>query len=144
MKLDTEETPPSESTDQEFNEDVLKQESEQVEAESADMKARKLNKVTPEMVTRLSESLKNDWKKLAAKLGYTNDEVRLDKLSSFSYYNTNTIRYQDYNISTNYGILIYNIYFRLFSSKAKQRHTNSVKLCSRYGRKRMRMHQSRI
>lgn len=73
--MDTEETPPSESTDQEFSEDVLKQESEQVEAESVDMKARNLNKVTPEMVVKLSESLKNDWKKLAIKFGYTNDEV---------------------------------------------------------------------
>jgi len=72
--LEIEETLPSESTDQEFNEDVLKQESEQVD-ESADMKARKLNKVTPEMVAKLSESLKNDWKKLATKFGYTNDEV---------------------------------------------------------------------
>jgi len=87
--LETEETPPSESTDQEFNEDVLKQESEQVDAENADMKARKLNKVTPEMVAKLSESLKNDWKKLATKFGYTNDEV--SKISRFFYYNTNTI-----------------------------------------------------
>ncbi|XP_071641863.1 THO complex subunit 1-like isoform X1 [Temnothorax longispinosus] len=75
VKLETEETPPSESTDQEFNEDVLKQESEQVDAETADVKARKLNKVTPEMVAKLSESLKNDWKKLATKFGYTNDEI---------------------------------------------------------------------
>jgi len=71
--LENEETP--ESNEQEFNEDVLKQESEQVDSESADGKARKLNKVTPEMVAKLSESLKNDWKKLATKLGYTNDEV---------------------------------------------------------------------
>lgn len=73
--METEETPPSESNDQEFNEDVLKQDSEQ-DSESADIKARKLNKVTPEMVGKLSESLKNDWKKLATKFGYTNDEVR--------------------------------------------------------------------
>jgi len=98
--LETEETPPSESTDQEFNEDVLKQESEQVDAESADMKARKLNKVTPEMVAKLSESLKNDWKKLATKFGYTNDEV--SKISRFFYYNTNTIH--------NYGILIHDTF----------------------------------
>lgn len=72
--MEIEETLPSESTDQEFNEDVLKQDSEQVD-ESADVKTRKLNKVTPEMVAKLSESLKNDWKKLATKFGYTNDEV---------------------------------------------------------------------
>lgn len=72
--METEETPPSESNDQEFNEDVLKQDSEQ-DSESADIKARKLNKVTPEMVGKLSESLKNDWKKLATKFGYTNEEV---------------------------------------------------------------------
>lgn len=75
VKLESEETPSSESNEQEFNEDVLKQESEQVDSESADGKVRKLNKVTPEMVAKLSESLKNDWKKLATKLGYTNDEV---------------------------------------------------------------------
>lgn len=131
MKLDTEETPPSESTDQEFNEDVLKQESEQVEAESADTKARKLNKVTPEMVAKLSESLKNDWKKLATKFGYTNDEVRLNKLLSFSYYNINTILIiililllftiiTYYKINTNYGILIYDIYIFLDCFLSKQ------------------------
>lgn len=77
-KIDAEETPPpAESNDQEFNEDVLKQETEQVEAENVDVKPRKLNHVNPEMVARLSEALKQDWPKLAAKLGYTNDEVRL-------------------------------------------------------------------
>lgn len=52
----------------------MKQDSEQ-DSESADNKGRKLNKVTPDMVGKLSESLKNDWKKLATKFGYTNDEV---------------------------------------------------------------------
>ena len=75
IKLETEETPPPEVNDQEFNEDVLKQESEQVEAESTDTKARKLTKVTSEMVGKLSEILKSDWKKLATKLGYTSDEI---------------------------------------------------------------------
>ncbi|XP_076243312.1 THO complex 1-like protein Hpr1 isoform X2 [Calliopsis andreniformis] len=75
MKLETEETPPPEANDQEFNEDVLKQESEQVESENTDTKARKLTKVTPEMVAKLSEILKSDWKKLATKLGYTSDEI---------------------------------------------------------------------
>lgn len=74
--METEETPPSESNDQEFNEDVLKQDSEQ-DSESADIKTRKLNKVTSEMVGKLSEILKNDWKKLATKFGYTNDEVSI-------------------------------------------------------------------
>ncbi|XP_076762177.1 THO complex 1-like protein Hpr1 isoform X2 [Xylocopa sonorina] len=75
IKLETEETPPPEANDQEYNEDVLKQESEQVEAENTDAKGRKLTKVTPEMVAKLSEILKNDWKKLATKLGYTSDEI---------------------------------------------------------------------
>ncbi|XP_076669733.1 THO complex 1-like protein Hpr1 isoform X3 [Andrena cerasifolii] len=75
IKLETEETPPPEVNDQEFNEDVLKQESEQVESESTDTKARKLTKVTSEMVGKLSEILKSDWKKLATKLGYTSDEI---------------------------------------------------------------------
>lgn len=76
MKSETEETtPPSESADQDFNEDVLKQDNEQVDPETTDIKARKLNKVTPEMVVKLSESLKNDWKKLATKFGYTNEEI---------------------------------------------------------------------
>lgn len=76
IKLETEETPPPEANDQEFAEDVLKQESEQVESENTDAKARKLTKVTPEMVAKLSEILKSDWKKLATKLGYTSDEVK--------------------------------------------------------------------
>lgn len=75
IKLETEETPPPEANDQEFNEDVLKQESEQVEAENTDTKGRKLTKVTPDMVAKLSEILKNDWKKLATKFGYTSEEV---------------------------------------------------------------------
>lgn len=76
MKLETDETPPPESNDQEFNEDVLKPESEQGDSENTtDTKGRKLVKVTPEMVAKLSEILKNDWKKLAPKLGYTNDEI---------------------------------------------------------------------
>lgn len=73
--MDNEETPPSESNDQEFNEDVLKQESEQVDSEGTEIKTRKFNKVTSEMVAKLSEVLSNDWKKLATKLGYTTDEV---------------------------------------------------------------------
>ncbi|XP_076167470.1 THO complex 1-like protein Hpr1 isoform X2 [Ptiloglossa arizonensis] len=74
-KLETEEMPPSEVNDQEFSEDVLKQESEQVEPENTDTKGRKLTKVTPEMVAKLSDILKNDWKKLATKFGYTIDEI---------------------------------------------------------------------
>lgn len=77
MKLDTEETPPPEANDQEFNEDVLQKESEQVESENTDTKGRKLTKITPEMVAKLSDVLKNDWKKLATKLGYTNEEVNI-------------------------------------------------------------------
>ncbi|KOC62348.1 THO complex subunit 1 [Habropoda laboriosa] len=75
IKLETEETPPPEANDQEFNEDVLKPETEQVESENTDPKGRKLTKVTPEMVAKLSEILKNDWKKLATKLGYTSEEI---------------------------------------------------------------------
>ncbi|KAK1137366.1 hypothetical protein K0M31_001878 [Melipona bicolor] len=75
IKLETEETPPPEVNDQEFNEDVLKQESDQVEVENTDTKGRKLTKVTPVMVAKLSEILKNDWKKLATKFGYTSEEI---------------------------------------------------------------------
>lgn len=75
--MEAEDTPPPDSNDQEYSEDVLKQESEQTDNENVETKGResKLNKVTPEMVAKLSEMLKGDWKKLAAKLGYTNDEV---------------------------------------------------------------------
>lgn len=75
--MEAEDTPPPDSNDQEYSEDVLKQESEQTDNENIETKGResKLNKVTPEMVAKLSEMLKGDWKKLAAKLGYTNDEV---------------------------------------------------------------------
>lgn len=77
VKMEAEDTPPPDSNDQEYNEDVLKQESEQADNENVETKVResKLNKVTPEMVAKLSEVLKGDWKKLAAKLGYTNDEI---------------------------------------------------------------------
>ncbi|XP_047360741.1 THO complex subunit 1 isoform X1 [Vespa velutina] len=77
VKVEAEDTPPPDSNDQEYSEDVLKQESEQTDNENVETKGResKLNKVTPEMVAKLSEVLKGDWKKLAAKLGYTNDEI---------------------------------------------------------------------
>ncbi|KAK2578475.1 hypothetical protein KPH14_011643 [Odynerus spinipes] len=77
VKMEAEDTPPPDSNDQEYNEDVLKQESEQADNENVETKVResKLNKVTPEMVAKLSEVLKGDWKKLATKLGYTNDEI---------------------------------------------------------------------
>ncbi|XP_043521441.1 THO complex subunit 1-like isoform X2 [Frieseomelitta varia] len=75
IKLETEKIPPPEVNDQEFNKDVLKQESEQVEVENTDTKGRKLTKVTPEMVAKLSEILKNNWKKLATKFGYTSEEI---------------------------------------------------------------------
>lgn len=76
VKVETEDTPPPDSNDQEYTE-VLKQESEQTDNENVDAKGieNKLNKVIPEMVAKLSELLKGDWKKLAIKLGYTNDEI---------------------------------------------------------------------
>ncbi|KAK1136781.1 hypothetical protein K0M31_001317 [Melipona bicolor] len=52
IKLETEETLSPEVNDQEFNEDVLKQESEQVEVKNTDIKGRKLTKVTTEMVAK--------------------------------------------------------------------------------------------
>ncbi|XP_057318707.1 THO complex subunit 1 [Microplitis mediator] len=75
IKTETDETPPPESNEQEFNEDVLKQESEQVECENSEVKTRKLNFVNVEMIVKLSEVLKNDWEKLATKLGYAADEI---------------------------------------------------------------------
>ncbi|XP_066583028.1 THO complex subunit 1 isoform X2 [Prorops nasuta] len=79
LKLESDETPPpNDSNDQEFNDDVLKQETDQVESESTiELKTRKINKVSMDMVVKLSEVLKNDWKKLAPKLGYTIDEVEI-------------------------------------------------------------------
>ena len=75
MKIDSEETPPPESNDPEFGEDVLKQEADQVDVENVEVKVGKLNHVNPEMVSKLSEALKDDWEKLAQKLGYTSSEV---------------------------------------------------------------------
>ncbi|XP_011315035.1 THO complex subunit 1 [Fopius arisanus] len=75
VKQETEETTPPESNDQEFNEDVLKQESETVDTENTDNKVRKLNPVSVEMIEKLSEVLKEDWEKLAAKLGYNSGEI---------------------------------------------------------------------
>ncbi|XP_063981121.1 THO complex subunit 1 [Diachasmimorpha longicaudata] len=75
IKQENEETTPPESNDQEFNEDILKQESETVEAENSDNKARKLNPVSMEMIEKLSEVLKEDWEKLATKLGYNSREI---------------------------------------------------------------------
>ncbi|XP_012271663.1 THO complex subunit 1 [Orussus abietinus] len=75
MQKDSEETLPPDVNDQEYNEDMLKQETEQTDTESSETKNTKFNKVNSEMVAKLSEALKDDWKKLAAKLGYTNDEI---------------------------------------------------------------------
>lgn len=74
MKTEAEELP-SDVNEQEFNDDVLKQESEVGETESTSSNFRKFNKVTPEMVSKLSEILKEDWRALAAKFGYQADEV---------------------------------------------------------------------
>ncbi|XP_034934263.1 THO complex subunit 1 [Chelonus insularis] len=74
-KADVEETTPPDSSEQEFNEDVLKQDSEVVESENSDHKAGKTNPITEGMIIKLSEVLKNDWEKLAIKLGYKQDEI---------------------------------------------------------------------
>lgn len=73
--MEADETPPPESNEHEFNEDVLKQESEPVDCENSNAKTGKLNFVTVEMIEQLSEVLKNNWEKLASKLGYAADEV---------------------------------------------------------------------
>ncbi|XP_012262168.2 THO complex subunit 1 [Athalia rosae] len=74
LKIEPEETPPD-VNEQEFNDDVLKQETEQVEADSTPTKFRKFNKVTADIVAKLSEILKGDWKDLAAKFGYHAHEI---------------------------------------------------------------------
>ncbi|XP_051166267.1 THO complex subunit 1 [Leptopilina boulardi] len=74
IKIEADDTPPQ-SADQEFCEDVLKQESDQTDAETLD-KVPKINKLTPEMIAKLSEALKGDWKKLATKLGYKDNEIK--------------------------------------------------------------------
>ena len=119
IKLETEETPPPEVNDQEFNEDVLKQESEQVEVENTDTKGRKLTKVTPEMVAKLSEILKNDWKKLATKFGYTSEEVEIN----FVIRKSNLMKKKERSLATIF------IFFRLRFSKGNQHRTNNVKIC---------------
>ncbi|KAK0161819.1 hypothetical protein PV327_008231 [Microctonus hyperodae] len=75
VKTDADETPPTDSNEQEFNDDVLKQDSDQVESENIDNKTSKLNPVSREMIAKLSEVLKGDWEKLATKLGYRQDEI---------------------------------------------------------------------
>ena len=119
IKLETEETPPPEVNDQEFNEDVLKQESEQVEVDNTDTKGRKLTKVTPEMVAKLSEILKNDWKKLATKFGYTSEEVEIN----FVIRKSNLMKKKERLLTTIF------ISLRLRFSKGNQHHTNNVKIC---------------
>lgn len=76
IKTESEEIP-VDSNDQEFNEDVLKQESEQVETETVSTKFRKFNKVTADIVAKLSEILKGDWEALAAKFRYQPHEVNI-------------------------------------------------------------------
>ena len=49
-----------------------------LKSQNPDTKGRKLTKVTPEVVVKLSEILKNDWKKLAIKFGYTSEEVEIN------------------------------------------------------------------
>lgn len=52
---------------------ILKQESESVETDNN--KTEKTQKISPELVDKLSEVLKDDWKTIAAKFGYQSDEV---------------------------------------------------------------------
>lgn len=69
MKQEVDGTPPSEQMDQDSNEGAVKQ-----EPETGDSKP-KVARVSRELVEKLAEVLKNDWEKLAARLGYTSDEV---------------------------------------------------------------------
>lgn len=63
----------------------MKQESETaLETENSDSKSRKLKPVNAEMITKLSEVLKGDWEKLAAKLGYTSDEVIIISITNYT------------------------------------------------------------
>ena len=70
MKPGTEEAPLVEQVDQDFSEESIKKDA----SENAD-EAEKSNRICQDLVEKLSEILKNDWEKLASKLGYTNDEV---------------------------------------------------------------------
>ncbi|XP_058804259.1 THO complex subunit 1 isoform X3 [Phymastichus coffea] len=68
-KQETGDTPPSERIEQDFNEETLKQDADTTEA-----KSKIANRISHELVDKLAEVLKNDWQKLATKLGYRNDE----------------------------------------------------------------------
>ncbi|XP_058804258.1 THO complex subunit 1 isoform X2 [Phymastichus coffea] len=69
-KQETGDTPPSERIEQDFNEETLKQDADTTEA-----KSKIANRISHELVDKLAEVLKNDWQKLATKLGYRNDEI---------------------------------------------------------------------
>ncbi|XP_008213700.1 THO complex subunit 1 isoform X2 [Nasonia vitripennis] len=70
IKQEAGETPPSEQIEQDFNEETLKQETEAIES-----KPKVINRISRELVEKLAEVMKDDWETLAAKLGYTNDEI---------------------------------------------------------------------
>lgn len=69
-KQEAGETPPPEQLDEDLNE-----ETEKSEVETTESKSKTINRVNRELVEKLAEVLKNDWEKLAAKLGYTDEEV---------------------------------------------------------------------
>ncbi|XP_014216979.1 THO complex subunit 1 [Copidosoma floridanum] len=72
VKQQSGETPPQEQTEQENNGVSLKQEPE---AETEESKSKRVNRISRELVEKLAETIKGDWKKLAAELGYTSDEI---------------------------------------------------------------------
>ncbi|XP_015518001.1 THO complex subunit 1 isoform X1 [Neodiprion pinetum] len=74
IKTESEEIP-TDGNEAEFNEDVLKQETEQVEVDASTTKFSKFNKVTADIVAKLSDILKGNWKDLAAKFGYHANEI---------------------------------------------------------------------
>ena len=69
-KQDPEEAPSMEQVDQDLSEESIKQDNE-----NADAKQKSIDRISRDVVEKLAEALKEDWEKLAAKLGYTNDEV---------------------------------------------------------------------
>ncbi|XP_044003387.1 THO complex subunit 1 isoform X2 [Aphidius gifuensis] len=76
VKNESSEETQAETNEQDFNEDVLKQDAEQVDVDTIDSKIRKINPVSTDIIDKLSEVLKDDWQKLASKLGYARDEIK--------------------------------------------------------------------
>ncbi|KAJ8679200.1 hypothetical protein QAD02_014987 [Eretmocerus hayati] len=69
-KTESGDTPPSEQSDRDLSEENTKP-----EADSEETKPKRISRISRELVEKLADALKDDWEKLAIRLGYTAEEI---------------------------------------------------------------------